>query len=68
MASKSSIEHGTAQVRDRITAILFRLDMVASGTPASDDAVELLRDLNTALDSFDLRSVDIRNAAAGYRG
>lgn len=68
MASQSTTRHLSDEVNCKMVAILTRLSFVASGTPESDRAAELLRELSGVLNDFDLRSVAIRNDAAARRG
>lgn len=68
MASKSHLKYLEGAVREKTHAILARSEILAGGTEPSDRMAELLRELSTTLDEFDLRSVDIRNAAAQMRG
>lgn len=62
MASTSRLNYLTGEVGTKIEAILKRTGSVTPGTPVSDQAAQLLRDLSTALDAFGTRSVDVANA------
>lgn len=68
MASKSQLHHLEGAVREKTNSILARSEILAGGTEPSDRMAELLRELSSTLDDFDLRSVDIRNQAAQMRG
>lgn len=61
MASQSKLTYLEGEVRAKVEAILTRSEMIDPATLASDSMAALLRDLSTALDDFDTRSVDIYN-------
>jgi hypothetical protein len=68
LASKSTVHYLTGCIDAKITAVKMRAEMIEPGTPASDRVADLLRELSSALNDFDARSVAVLNDAVAYRG
>jgi len=67
MASKSTTTYLSTEVNDKLYAIRTRLNFIAAGTPESDRAADLLRELSATLDAVDERASDLLIAAASRR-